>query len=44
MGDPDVCTKPTIIIPPTCKTIPPNQPFEMDIVVEAGDESKPYVF
>ncbi len=43
-GEKKVCTKPTIIIPPSCNTVPPDQPFEMEIVAEAGDASKPYVF
>ena len=40
-GDSGECIKPSIIIPPACNTIPPNEPFEMEIVAEAGDESMP---
>ncbi|XP_072015969.1 uncharacterized protein [Amphiura filiformis] len=37
------CTKPITISPPhgTCKTIPANEPFNMDVIVEAGDPRKP---
>ncbi|XP_072036771.1 uncharacterized protein [Amphiura filiformis] len=35
------CAKPNIIDPPLCKTVRPGNTFEMVIVAEAGDESKP---
>ena len=42
-GQSDMCLKPIIVDPLACKTIRPDETFQMAIRADPGDPTKPYV-